>query len=139
MWKQRYLEDTRLRLEILNRDRRGDNSASPEAAIPPSRNDEVSQDEDVSRKQQAEDELEEENELFESLSVGGGDGGSEGGAILGCVGSLEAVPRGGAGRRDGDATRGTRFDVVVPAPVGIIGIPILSTTRPIPEIGRAHV
>ena len=128
----------RLRLEILNRDRRGDNGASLELglepAVPPGRNDEVGQDECVSRKQQAEYEFEEEDELFESLSVGGGDGGSEGDAILGTVGSLETVPQGGEGRRDGFSTNSTRFDIAVPAPpMRVIGVAVLST-GPVPGV-----
>ena len=80
----------------MNRSGRGDRSASLklslESAVPPRRNDEVSQNEDVSGKQNTEDEFEEEDELLESLSVSGGDGRSEGNAILGSFGPLEAVP-----------------------------------------------
>jgi len=76
----------------------GDNGASlklgPEPAVPPSRNDEIGQDEDIPRKQHAENQLKEEHELLESLGVGGGHGRSDG---LNNLGPLEDVPRGGAG------------------------------------------
>ena len=71
-----------------------------EPAVPPSRNDEVGPDEDVSGKQHTEDELEEEDELLENSSVGGGDkgrdGGSGGNAIFRNVGPLPAIDPGGA-------------------------------------------
>jgi len=63
-----------------------------EPAVLPSRNDEVGPDEDVSGKQHAKDELEEEDELLDSSRVGGGDmgrdRGSGGNAILGNIGPL---------------------------------------------------
>ena len=83
--KQRHLENTaRSRLNTLNRSRRGNCSTDLkldlEPAIPPSRNNEVGPDEDISGKQHAEDELEEEDELFESSRVGGGNKGRDGGS-----------------------------------------------------------
>jgi len=98
--KQRHLENTtRSRLNALNRSRRGNCSTGLkldlEPAIPPSRNNEVGPDEDISGKQHAEDELEEEDELFESLRVGGGnkgrDGGSGGNPTFRSVGPLRVL------------------------------------------------
>jgi hypothetical protein len=59
-----------------------------ELAVPPGRDDEVGPDEDVSGKQHAEDKLEEEYELFEGLSIGGGDEGGNGGNMILNVGPL---------------------------------------------------
>jgi len=72
------------RLDVLNRNRRGNNSTSLnlglEPAVFPSGEDEVGPDKDVSGKQHAENELEEEDELLKSLSVDGGDKGRDGGS-----------------------------------------------------------
>ena len=82
----------------MNRNRRGNGSPSlklgRDPAVPPSRKDEVGPDEDVSGKQHAEDELEEEDELIEGSSVGGDkgrDSGSGGNVVLGNVGPLPLI------------------------------------------------
>jgi len=85
----------------------------------PNRNNEVGKDESVSGKQHAEYELEEEDELLESLSVSG-DGGGESSAILGDIGPLPgvvggAVLRGGAGRRTNGSTAHTLIVVRLPS------------------------
>ena len=63
-----------LRLDVPNRNGRGSGNASLKFGLRyatlPSRNDEVGPDEDVSGKQHAGDELEEEDELLEGLGVG---------------------------------------------------------------------
>lgn len=52
------------------------------AAVPPGGNDEIGQDENVSGQRYAEDEFEEEDEVPDDLSIGGGDGRSEGGVSI---------------------------------------------------------
>lgn len=96
---KRYLEaTTRSRLNVLGGSGRGSSSTGPllglQPAVLPRRSDKVDPDEDISGKQHAEDELEEEDEFSESLSVDGDEGRNDGSGGNTIVGNIRPLPGG---------------------------------------------